>query len=378
MSLSESDIQAVNRVLEAVMANPALLQDPRLELLREWAASLGATIPSAPPASASAKAHPAHAAEDENEEDTSDAQSEPDAERWELTDDAPADGGVPDKAGEPSDADAEAAMALKGEAAELFADGKTAEAVEKLTAALRLVPRNAMYWGLRSQYNLQLSRPRAALQDADRALSINPQNVRALRVRGTVLRHTGDWEAARESLKDAQAIDYDESVDATLKFVQTRLSQRHQREVQRQQAREEAEQRRQREEEARAAASASASSTGMPGRGTGTMPGAMPGMPPGMDQLFNDPELLAAMQDPDVGPKLASCMQNPAMMMQMMNDPKVGPVLQKLVEKMMPGMAGGMGGGMPPGGMGGGMPPGGMGGASAAPPQRGHGGDDLD
>ena len=56
-------------------------------------------------------------------------------------------------------------------------------------------------------------------------------------------------------------------------------------------------------------------------------------------------------------------MGNPMAMMQYMDDPEVGPVLQKLMGKMMggggmPGMGPGLGmGGMPGmGGMGGGMP----------------------
>ena len=77
------------------------------------------------------------------------------------------------------------------------------------------------------------------------------------------------------------------------------------------------------------------------------------GMPGGIDPsmmagLMNDPEIMAAMSNPKVMAAMQQCMGNPMAMMQYMDDPEVGPVLQKLMGKMMGG------GGMP--GMGGGMP----------------------
>ena len=67
------------------------------------------------------------------------------------------------------------------------------------------------------------------------------------------------------------------------------------------------------------------------------------------------------MTNPKVMAAVQQCMGNPMAMMQYMNDPEVGPVLQKLMGKMMggggmPGMPGGMGGMPGMGGMGGGMP----------------------
>ena len=71
-----------------------------------------------------------------------------------------------------------------------------------------------------------------------------------------------------------------------------------------------------------------------------------------MGSLISDPELLAAMQNPKVqaafqelmsgpgGPM--GLMSNPAKLQEMMSDPEVGPVMQKLMAKFG---AGGMGGG---------------------------------
>merc|ERR1711879_1074776 len=81
----------------------------------------------------------------------------------------------------------------------------------------------------------------------------------------------------------------------------------------------------------------------------GGMPAGMGGLGgiPGMD----DPEILAALQNPKVAAALQGAMSggmNPAKIMELMGDPEVGPVLQKIMAKF----GGGMGGGMP-GGMGG-------------------------
>jgi len=35
-------------------------------------------------------------------------------------------------------------------------------------------------------------------------------------------------------------------------------------------------------------------------KGSGGMPGGMPGMPPGMEEIFKDPEVVAAMENPKI------------------------------------------------------------------------------
>ena len=72
---------------------------------------------------------------------------------------------------------------------------------------------------------------------------------------------------------------------------------------------------------------------GMPGMGG---MGGMPNMP-GMENLFaelaRDPELMAAFQDPEVVNKLSECMSNPGKIMELMGDPKLGPIIAKLMGK---------------------------------------------
>lgn len=399
MSFSASDLSAVERVANRVLEHPDDIHAPQLDALRRVISKFGGTVPAK-------KEEPKKAAPPAEE-----STSEPDEERW-------ASEAVDAKydvltTGTPSDADEERAMDIKGAAQELASEGNVEAALDKLTEALRLTPGKAMYWALRSSYFLQLKKPISAIEDATRALSINSENARALRVRGTALRHLGRWEDSAHDLNEAQVVDYDEGIQQLLAVVQPKAnhkrdSRRH-KEVEEQERRQD-ELRRQRqremEEEAAEAAKASAQAGGgmpggfpgaggMPGGfpGAGGMPGGFPGaggmpggIPPGMEALFSDPEIVAAMQDPEVAPKLASLMSNPAAAMSMMGDPKMGPLIQKIMAKMMGGGMGGMPGmggmgGMPGMGGMGGMPRGGFGGGAAprggAAP-KGNSNDDLD
>lgn len=302
-----ADLEAVNRVVNYLREHPDQLHNDAFSGLRAYMTSLGANTT------------PSCAAE---------CPSEPDAERWELED--ASDDDISDCAGaDPTAGDEEAAAALKAQAAECAAGGKLSEAVDVMARALRLVPGKAMYWAQRADYLLKCTRPRAALRDANRALNINPENVRALRVRGTVNRHLGRWEDALKDLGEAQAVDYDEEIGKLLKFVQQKASGLRQR---RRQAEETAQQKRQGLGEGSERKQQQHSAGGLPG-------GILGGVPPGMEALFDDPELKEAMEDPEfreamrdpeVVSKVAAIMENPAAALQFMSDPKVGFVLRKL------------------------------------------------
>jgi hypothetical protein len=76
--------------------------------------------------------------------------------------------------------------------------------------------------------------------------------------------------------------------------------------------------------------------------------------------LASDPDLMKAMSNPKVMEAFQAMLSNPMSAMQYMNDPEVGPVIQKMMAAYgMPG------GGMPGGGFGG-MPGGGPFGGGAA------------
>jgi suppressor of tumorigenicity protein 13 len=252
---------------------------------------------------------------------------------------------------------------LKVRASDLAAEGKLDDALEQYTAAILAAPPSSLLYANRATVLLKLDQYAAAARDCDEALAMNPDSAKALRVRGKARKAMGQWEAALKDLSQAQQIDFDEGTVDDLKI----CTEKH---VEAEKARasckvEEEEKKRKRAEEIRKVreeqAKEAQASRDIPG-GMGGMPGmgGMGGMPPGfMEALMSDPELAAAMQNPKVvaafselmsgpgGPM--GLMSNPAKLQELMMDPEVGPVLQKLMAKF-----GGMGGGMP-GGMAGGM-----------------------
>nr|CCC89895.1 putative Hsc70-interacting protein (Hip) [Trypanosoma congolense IL3000] len=342
VTLAPDDFRVLSRILEHLRAHPSELHRDEFNDFRAYLTSLGATLPPRPAQKGTTEVC---------EEDT---ESEMDEERWEL-EDVPVDD-IPIPTGEPSADQEEQAMQLKAAAADRASEGLVSEAVDLLAEALRLVPGKAIYWSQRASYLLECKRPGAALRDANRALRINPENVRALRVRGTVNRHLGKWEEALKDLNEAQAVDYDERIEGLLRLVREKVSNRRNRRRQKEEERQEAlRQQRERELQEEQSHQSNSADGGMPGGFPGGTPGGFPGgmpggfpggMPGGMAEALKDPEIMAALQDPEIAPKLTALMQNPMAAMQMLGDPKMGPVLQKIMAKVM-------GRGFPGAGMGG-------------------------
>ena len=263
--------------------------------------------------------------------------------------------------------DYDAQTNLKMEASDMVAEGKLEEALEKYTAAILVAPPSALLYANRATVLLKLQRYMVAIRDCDQALMENPDSAKALRVRGKARKALGLWEEALKDLSQAQQIDFDEGTvedlkECTEKNVEAERARatvkNEEEEKKRRRAEEIRKAREEQENEARTSARAMPGGMGgMPG-GMGGMPGGMPGVPPGlMESLLSDPELAAAMQNPKVVAAFSELMSgpggpmgllsNPQKLQELMSDPEVGPVLQKLLAKF-----GGMGGGGMPGGMG--------------------------
>ncbi|KAM7249518.1 hypothetical protein ACFE04_004054 [Oxalis oulophora] len=76
---------------------------------------------------------------------------------------------------------------------------------------------------------------------------------------------------------------------------------------------------------------------GMPGMGGGMpgMGGGMPGMPGNVDfsSLLKDPELMKAFNDPEVMAALQDVMKNPAKLAEYQSNPRVAPIIAKMMSK---------------------------------------------
>mmetsp|Transcript_854 Transcript_854/g.1350 ORF Transcript_854/g.1350 Transcript_854/m.1350 type:complete len:383 (-) Transcript_854:387-1535(-) len=271
--------------------------------------------------------------------------------------------------------DMDKAMECKMQASDLKSTGDYKGAVDKYTEAICAAQPSALTYAGRAECLFNVNRPCAAIRDCDEAIKLNPDSAKALRVRGRAHRAVGNWELARKDLSAAQSIDFDDTAMADLKFVTEKVSEIEAKKVKERLAEEEKKKKKiaeikKAQEEAKAAAEreqaerASPSSSGMPGNMP--MPGMPAGMPTGMNDLFNDPDVMAGLQNPKIMAAFQGMMTGGGMDMskiqKLMTDPETAGFMQKIIGKM----GGSMGGMSGMGGMGGmGMPPGGFGGAGS-------------
>ncbi|UJR25130.1 hypothetical protein I4U23_006489 [Adineta vaga] len=289
---------------------------------------------------------------------------------------------------EVTDAMSEQADAKRTEAQAKLSEGALEEAIPLFTQAIENNPQSAILYAKRAQCYIKLQKPNAAIRDCNRALEINENSQQALKWRGKANRMLGNWEAAYKDFCKAQISDFDEDVQIWCKEVEANAKKvtEHKRKYERRRETKEVEAKRERirkaqeayakadqeenERRAREQQSRFAGGQQYPG-----FPGGMGGMggPAGMGgadlgglgSVMNDPEILEALQDPDVQKAFADVSTDPSKLAAHQSNPKVRKVMEKLAKKF--GGAGGpMGGGFPgfPGGMDDNF--GGAGGAGAA------------
>ena len=296
---------------------------------------------------------------------------------------------------EVSEEDRDASQMAKGQAMEAISEGKLEEAIGHLTEAILLNPTSAIMYGTRASVYIKMKKPNAAIRDANAALEINPDSAKGYKSRGIARAMLGQWEEAAKDLHLASKLDYDEEISAVLKKVEPNAHriEEHRRKYERLRKEKEdkkIERERQRRraqaqaayEKAKKQEQSSSSRThegmpegfpggmpegfpggmpegfpggmpggfpgGMPGGFPGGMPGGFPGgmpggspggMPGGMpgnvdySKILNDPELMAAFKDPEVMSALQDVMKNPANLAKHQANPKVAPVIAKMMGK---------------------------------------------
>merc|ERR1719502_269455 len=113
---------------------------------------------------------------------------------------------------------------LKQAAAEAADAGDADGALAKYDEAIALGAPSALLLCKRGELLLRRARPAAAAADATVALGINPDSCKALRLRGKARRRLGEYDGALEDLGQAQKIDFDPDVAATLKYISSRVA----------------------------------------------------------------------------------------------------------------------------------------------------------
>ncbi|KAJ4955084.1 hypothetical protein NE237_011867 [Protea cynaroides] len=303
------------------------------------------------------------------------------------------DNDPPQKMGDPSvevtEENRDASQAAKGQAVEAISEGKLEEAIDYLTKAILLNPSSAIMYATRASVFIKMEKPNAAIRDANAALEINPDSAKGYKTRGIAKALLGQWEEAAKDLHLASKLDFDEEISAVLKKVEPnvhKLEEHHRKYDRLRKEKEEKRierERQRRKAEAQAAyekakreeqSSSSRKPGGMPGGFPGGMPGGFPGMPGGfpgmpggfgggmpgggmpgggmpggmpgggmpgggmpgnidMSKILNDPELMAAFQDPEVMAALQDVMKNPANFAKHQANPKVAPIIAKMMGK---------------------------------------------
>ncbi|XP_078448056.1 HSP70-interacting protein 1 [Wolffia australiana] len=385
--MDSAKVIELKNFVEQCKENPSVLSDPSIAFFRDYLESLGCKLPASAYETKNEDFSHKHTESDEDEVVESDVELE--GETVEPDHDPPQKMG--DASVEVSDDNREASQLAKGKGMEALSDGKLDEAIEHLTEAVLLNPSSAIMYATRASVFIKMKKPNAAIRDADAALEINPDSAKGYKSRGMALALLGKWEEAAKDLHTACKLDYDEETSAVLKKVEPNAHrlEEHRRKYERLR-RERAEKKAERERQRRRAEAQAAyekakkaeqspsgcksggsncgpsdcqpggfgsfaggmpqgafpggmpgmpgGMPGMPGAMPG-MPGAMPGMPgampgmPDMSKILNDPDLMAAFKDPEIMAALQDVMKNPANFAKHQANPKVAPIIAKMMGK---------------------------------------------
>jgi len=248
---------------------------------------------------------------------------------------------------EMTDAEMEQFDEARGNAMATFSEGEWEKAVDMFTEAIKLNPNSAAMFAKRGACYLKLRKPRACVRDCTRAIELNPDNAAAYKYRGRSHRLLGNFKQAAKDLRTTCKIDFDEQADEWLREVtpNAKKIEEHERKMERKQAEKELKEKQERIKKAREAREAAAKAAEQENDDDEGMPGGLGGL----GGILNDPELMAAMSDPEVAKAFQDITSNPANIMKYQGNPKVMALLTKMASKMgggmggMPGM-GGMGG----------------------------------
>ncbi|KAJ8432651.1 hypothetical protein Cgig2_011817 [Carnegiea gigantea] len=363
--MDESKLKPLKQFIEHCKSDPSILSDPSLTFFCDYLESLGAKLP--PSAYGKSRtsgvdhgnrgdAKPHVQLPEEDEEEIIESDVELDGEIVEPDEDPPQKMGDPSV--EVTDERREMSQEAKMQAMEAISEGKLEKAIEYLTQAIILNPTSAIMYATRATVYIKMKKPNAAIRDANAALEINPDSAKGYKTRGMARALLGHWEEAAKDLHVASKIDFDEEINAVLKKVKpnahrieehrrkydrlhkVREERRSQRERQRQQAETQAAYEKAKKEGQSSYGGGSPGRMpggfpgGMPGGFPGAMPGGFPGgMPANFDfrKILNDPELMAAFNDPEVMAALQDMMKNPANLAKHQANPRVAPVLAKMM-----------------------------------------------
>ncbi|XVF10773.1 hypothetical protein REPUB_Repub07fG0211900 [Reevesia pubescens] len=391
--MDAAKLNELKKFIDLCNSDPSVLNDPSLSFFRDYLESLGAKLPSSTYSHGAGDSKSKSYVVEETDAEVADegekinVEEEEEEEEDEIIesdielegDTVEPDNDPPQKMGDPSvevtDENRDASQAAKAKAMEAISEGKFEEAIESLTEAILLNPTSAIMYATRASVYIKMKKPNAAIRDTNAALEINPDSAKGYKSRGIARAMLGQWEDAAKDLHLASKLDYDEEISNVLKKVEPNAhrieehrrkydrlrKEREDRKIERERRRRRAQAQAAYEKAKREEQSSSSRKPGgmpggfpggmpggfpggMPGGFPGGMPGGMPGgfpgsMPGGMpgnvdfSKILNDPELMASFSDPEVMAALQDVMKNPANLAKHQANPKVAPVIAKMMSK---------------------------------------------
>mmetsp|Transcript_13998 Transcript_13998/g.49730 ORF Transcript_13998/g.49730 Transcript_13998/m.49730 type:complete len:407 (+) Transcript_13998:69-1289(+) len=298
-------LNACQKVISAVRADPKLLDEPELAFLKAFVNDDAETATPGPVSQGEAAAPriPVNVAD------------APDDADWSL-------------ASCKKSAAAEAAAAGDLDAALAFlCDALDAEAATACLSAATLAKRADVLLGL--------GRPRAAISDCAAALQMNPDSAKAFKTRGKAHKALGLWTKANLDLAAAQNIDF----DPTLKLLCDEVKQLAATEAAQQRDKDQAAELQKRKAAAKRRAEhkaeAQAAPRGAAGGPPGGMPGGMPGAPGGMD-MAAAAEMMKNVDEGQMASMINMVKANPAMMKSMLkSNPMMGNISDAQIDAQM-------------------------------------------
>lgn len=225
MVMDASQVAELKLFVDQCKSNPSVLQNPSLSFFKSYLQSLGARVPPDPKPD-KGMAEPEQHSDDKkpnfsNEEDVDIVESDVELDNTGVVE---PDNDPPQKMGDPSvevtDEKRDAAQTEKLKAVDAISEGKLDEAIDYLTEAIMLNPTSAILYATRASVFVKLSKPNAAIRDADAALEINPDSAKGYKARGMARAMLGLWKEAASDLHVASKLDYDEEIGSALRKVE--------------------------------------------------------------------------------------------------------------------------------------------------------------
>lgn len=345
--MSADKVALLKQFIEMCKQDPSLLHSDQFGFYKEYLESLGAKIP---PNTSSSSAKKRESDKEEatvEEKPEKEEQQKGEGEEELSLPELDNSGVMVDQTGdlqlvmgEPSKQVAEKDIEQADENRELamaaFNEGDYQSAFSLLTKAIELNPGSAILHAKRANTLLKMAKMKAAIQDCDKAIAINPDSAQPYKFRGRANQLLGKWTEAHHDLATSCKLDYDDVAYGWMKEVEPNAKKLQEYERAKQRRTEEKEQRErlERVRRAREANKMAKEEESFAGSEEG---GTQFGMGPFTElfkELSDDPELLNAIKnDPSLIQKIMEIMQNPTNMMKYMNDPNVQKLLGKLGSK---------------------------------------------